>query len=213
MNANFRVVAAEKIGAVNMANQYADGNPPGIGCPWLKTGNMFVSMVPATETMWVYPVMYSYFNLKKKHIVLITGLHGDYPNTWKKSTKTFDSKRVEDAMFDADQKLAAALEAKVDDINIEIEDARDKLVGLNDWIMKTSTKALKEGKTVVIAWCFGIFTFQLTETAQNKSPQPGMPIYKEMGAAAEKTVNELSLDFDWAITASVVKKKKKKIDE
>ena len=193
------------VSSINWTNPYGGGNPPGLTVPWLKVGKMMVSLTPTHEYTWVYPFV-SLYNSGIKYFEVFSGLHGDYPNTYDKSKDTFDARRVENQAHKNDEIIIQHLKKEISGIHIVQHDARKHLKGLNTWIKKESEAALKKGHGVIIAWCFGIYTFHLTHLDQppvNKMPDESHGIGKEMLDAANMTVHDLvHKQWEWAIKST-----------
>lgn len=167
--------------------------------PWLRMGNVIVSGARSGPASLIAPVITLYQEGHKK-IQLISGLHGDYPNTM--SDEGVFADRTDEGAYEADVTTATNLEGRLQGLKIEVHDASHKTKDLNDWIGQTMRSAIEAGEPIILAWCFGVVTFWVTHHPQDPTGNPDSPIYPLMLRAAGTKIRDYVFTFwSWALRA------------
>lgn len=98
---------------------------------------------------------------------MFTGRHGDVPNAIDASGKTlhvFDTKHIAE-----DTAVKAKAEKEFPNIDIKLVNTGGAKVGQGDWLKAATLTNMLEGRKVIYAWCYGLFS--LCEIADSDGPQ------------------------------------------
>ncbi len=162
-------------------------------CPWVQVGKLYLSLTITGEESWL-PLIRLLRDQGQKNFVVFTGRHGDIPNLVKKSTQetlgVFDPKHKKE-----DEALRERALDQMKDISIQLVDTSANKKNQTAWLRATSLEYLKQGRAVIYAWCYSIFTMFEADAEASKQE-----IEKKQEDEISKTVAAL-VDrwFQWAL--------------
>lgn len=133
-------------------------------CPWVEIGNLYVSVTIIGKNSWL-PLI-ARLQPHTKYAV-ITGRHGDIPNVVDASGKTlhvFDTSHIGE-----DTAVKALAVAEFPNIDIKLINAGGAKIGQGDWLKTATMSNMLDGRKVIYAWCYGLFS--LCEIADSAGAQ------------------------------------------
>lgn len=174
-------------------------------CPWVEIGNLYVSVTIVGERSWLPLVSLLYktpdsLRYDHKKYVVFTGRHGDVPNVVDETGKTLGV--FDKGHFQEDEKIRATALIEFPGITVELVDAGQGEKLQAEWLRKEISRQIFARKTVICAWCYGLFSMCEAPADANKvvlqkkgdlgqkfTAQPVMESHNE--ALIGKTVGDL----------------------
>jgi hypothetical protein len=166
-------------------------------CPWVKVGNLYMSVTFTGDESWTTIVKSM---VKTSTTVLIlTGRHGEQAGTAiEADTSQIDGVRTfERAHYQEDKQRKVDFLKKNPggSVNIEVINLY-RIDHTVDKLKVTISAALKEGKVVILAWCYSLFCMRSFDT--KASPTGGKEHVALTVKGNDTPVKDvITSDFSW----------------
>ncbi len=177
------------------------GNVSSEDCPWVKIGNLYVSVTITGESSWL-PLISLLHEEGKRKFTVFSGRHGDIPNIVDQSNdKTilvFD-----EGHMDEDNAVKTNALKEFPDISIEIVDSGAQQIDHAAWLAKETKTHLDADSVVIYAWCYSLFTMseiKMAVTGDGKEIYESESYQDAQKAEFSKSIADtLNANFSWAL--------------
>lgn len=165
-------------------------------CPWVEIGNLYVSVTIIGENSWLPLIARLHgrpesLRYDRKQYVVFTGRHGDIPNLVDHAGVTMGV--FDRGHFTEDEAVKARALRAFPDVTIELVDAAAGAGNQSEWLKRETSRHIFKRKTVIYAWCYGIFTM-----CEAPSGIDARVLQSNNTFLISKTIGELSKTYwDW----------------
>lgn len=170
-----------------------DGGVNDEDCPWVEVGNLYLSVTIIGERSWLPLISRLYktpqsLRYDHKKYAVFTGRHGDVPNVVDNAGKTLGV--FDRGHFEEDEKIKAKALLEFPGVSIDLIDAGQSERLQAEWLKRETSRQVFARKTVIYAWCYGLFTL-----CEAPSSAPQMVRESNQIALIGKTIGELVKDY------------------
>jgi len=170
-------------------------------CPWVKVGNLYLSVTPTGNTSWP-PIVEDMKGIVTPKFTILTGRHGDqFGQKVDLKTGVFSGEVAELKHFSEDKVEAKKLSDK--GVDIEVIDVGNPAKNYNTVVkLKELTEIKLNDRIVIYAWCFSIYSMKEYPKNGPLDPYYKLPekvLLSKMTLAWKTSVASLITEgFSWA---------------